>query len=514
MVKAFGAILALLVSGLTLVLVYRCGPVAPLLGQDILVRRGANASAFIQENFDPQVLDFFADELLNMRRLNLETGELFDALDELDRIYASYQPSVVFVEAEQATKLWGSLCAPEGTPWCGGLPTYWLIGHQNVSESPWCRQRSGNWVTSARVVLDSMDSLNSRDGDDAIDRHDCVKMDINKDGLVDIVCLVGADRGQGRGFNEVYLTQRGGTIRKVPTHGLQKYPSMRNRLAVALKTPSGEDLIYIATNGADRGDGSTNAHRMFKNVYKTNPGLMFQEINGPFNLYSNVDCLVAADINGDGMDDLLVCNKRNPAFIFTQSSTGSWTRVGLGSQGHLIDWQNLRVADMDGDGLVDLLVVGWGQHSVFRVFQGISTSPYFNFNNPIFQENLDYFAADLEVLDVNSDGLPDVYIVMDDRSTKGTYCAAKNRGQPNAFWGYGANPLPGWVPPNDQAPDILYIGSTDVGLSQGKKLVMEHSLPGCGFYAERFGDGQSMVLGQGNTNHAGHNFMLQWTPYP
>ena len=34
-------------------------------------------------------------------------------------------------------------------------------------------------------------------------RHDCLTFDVNKDGLKDIICVVGAFRGQGLGYNEL-----------------------------------------------------------------------------------------------------------------------------------------------------------------------------------------------------------------------------------------------------------------------------------------------------------------------
>lgn len=55
-----------------------------------------------------------------------------------------------------------------------------------------------------------------------VDRHDCKHLDVNNDGIQDIVCLVGANKAKGFGYNELYLTRSNGTLQKITYHGLQK----------------------------------------------------------------------------------------------------------------------------------------------------------------------------------------------------------------------------------------------------------------------------------------------------
>jgi hypothetical protein len=40
--------------------------------------------------------------------------------------------------------------------------------------------------------------------------------------------------------------------------------------------------------------------------------------------------------------------------------------------------------------------------------------------------------------------------------------------------------------------------------------MMEHSEPGCGHWAEAFGDKKTMILGQGEFDRVGHNLLLEW----
>ena len=124
-----------------------------------------------------------------------------------------FQPhTIVTVEQLPARRQLGSLSLPQGSPWCDGKPTYWLVGHQGDHESPWCLQVSNDtsldftnsyynysgstWALSPVAVLDTKDALND-DGKRHIDRHDCAVMDVNRDNVSDVVCGIGADSGKG-----------------------------------------------------------------------------------------------------------------------------------------------------------------------------------------------------------------------------------------------------------------------------------------------------------------------------
>jgi hypothetical protein len=48
------------------------------------------------------------------------------------------------VEHLPAKRNIGSLSHPDGSEWCQGRPTYWLIGH-DPDDSPWCQLEDGTW---------------------------------------------------------------------------------------------------------------------------------------------------------------------------------------------------------------------------------------------------------------------------------------------------------------------------------------------------------------------------------
>eukprot|EP00978_Attheya_sp_CCMP212_P021947 scaffold64619_cov46-Attheya_sp.AAC.2 len=81
---------------------------------------------------------------------------------------------------------------------------------------------------------------NKPSGPGNIDRHGCAAIDLNGDLKEDLVCTVGADGGDGVGFNEVYLTQEDGTLSKT-------YPTLREREIYPLKSFSDGSLLLLIT---------------------------------------------------------------------------------------------------------------------------------------------------------------------------------------------------------------------------------------------------------------------------
>ena len=97
------------------------------------------------------------------------------------------QPKVTLLNTSPtviATFAIGSISMPEGSPWCpGDRAAYWVLGH-DPNDRPYCQDANGEWSISTTIVLDKIDELNAVDSNN-IDRHDCVLMDVNLDGLND-----------------------------------------------------------------------------------------------------------------------------------------------------------------------------------------------------------------------------------------------------------------------------------------------------------------------------------------
>ena len=245
----------------------------------------------------------------------------------------------------------------------------------------------------------------------------------------------------------------------------------------------------------------------------------FSHVRGPWQKWTNASCAISADINRDGLDDLIVCNQKEGAFIFVQRKNGVF--------GHSIptvdksqrNWRNARVADLTGDGIPDLAVVYHSENSSFlRVFKGIKKPPYFQFRSrSYYNRRLPFAAPDLEVIDADRDGNMDLYIVQADerqRRKDGTfrrnnYCGGRLK--PARWWSGGRNrisPPDSFVPPRDIAPDLLLLGQPKTK-NRFKVVKMKHQEPGCGYFVKRF-NRRSLVLVQGGFVRPGFQLLLEW----
>jgi hypothetical protein len=186
-----------------------------------------------------------------------------------------------------------------------------------------------------------------------------------------------------------------------------------------------------------------------------------------------------------------------------------------------MDWRNARVADVTGDGIADLIVVGdKGKtinqpRSYVRIFKGLGHYPYFDMSRRgvWFERRLPYATPDVEILDVNQDGRADIYIVQADEDEEGTYCGRPF--DPSQWWGDNrAQPPKHFKPPIDEAPDLLLVAkpSATNSVPDFKWVRMNHRERGCGSLAEVYGNNYTMLLSHGNMDKPGYSGLLQWYP--
>ena len=295
------------------------------------------------------------------------------------------------------------------------------------------------------------------------------------------------------------------------------------RIAAELRHANGANLIFIGTTKRKRSDGLTNTHRMFLNL-RSGKAPYFKEVHGPWvKQHYTALCAVAADINGDGIDDLIVCKKKGFPHMYLQNRKGQFTRVPkhqyIGKKSHVGYWRNARVGRLTNDSMPDLITVegrGAGPHYL-HIFKGKKTPPYFSFENPYQIMKLPHASLDLELLDVNKDGIKDIYVSQ--ANEKRGYCAA-DKGKnilsfiPNR--GKGGMPPPNWLPPKDKALDLLLVGRMRKEELSFKKVKMKAFRGrGCVGLTRKFGsNSQSLIVAEGRAIHNGYNYLLEWGPLP
>lgn len=241
------------------------------------------------------------------------------------------------------------------------------------------------------------------------------------------------------------------------------------------------------------------------------------KVPGPWIGYYDVTCVVNADLNNDNRDDLILCNGKGQVNIFIQRVNGTFRRMSLPPSANLDRWRNVRMGRIIRKKRPSMVVTGdtkEGGHFV-HVFQPIPGPRCYDFEKPSYSASLPHAAPDLEILDVNSDGLNDVYIVQNDESSG--YCATKQQ-QMRQYWNGTAekksNPK-AWVPPVDAAVDILLVREGGAGVAF-REVAMNRDLRGCGTFARRFkpkgSSSPQLVLGNGDASHPGYHYQLEWNP--
>lgn len=332
--------------------------------------------------------------------------------------------------------------------------------------------------------------------------------------------FAGAIEGTGYGFNEVYVSQPNGTlVKKLRGHGLNRWPTMRNRVMIQLTAADdGLPLLLLGVRGKRREDGLTNVHRMFKLVpdESRQHGFFFYPHNGPWTRYTKANCAHKIDVNMDGLDDILFCQHKKVGRIFVQQPDGTFTKVPWRGK-RTKDWREGRVADVTGDGVPDLIVVGntgsqrRPEPSYIRVFRGTGVEPYFDFSRKgiWYEREMPYATPNVGIVDVNHDGVADIYVVQADEMTEGGFCAGRIYSRD--WWGSSPDPSPEFVPPPDLAPDLLLVGTGDDS-TKFDEVWMDHVIPGCGSLIEPYGNNYTMILSEASMSRPGHSVLLQWYP--
>jgi hypothetical protein len=363
---------------------------------------------------------------------------------------AQAQYSATFIESSKA---WGSVVADFNGD---GHDDIFITGH-DTDDRIWYWTATG-YKPSAQILV-------------WVDRHDCHAADFNRDGRLDMYCAVGAERGTGEGLNEVWLQDDKGVFNLLTDHGAEdRYGSARIPVVLDFNHDGYPD-IYITNERRTRADGNLSINRLFINQ---GDGAHFVEATTIATGEKGSACAVSGDVNGDGWDDLLVCDLEGPPHVYLNDQAGHFTEIFPPAAAK--KWLQVKLADMNGDGRLDLAAIVAGND--LQIWFNTGSGDYFS--TVSYQNHLAYPAKSLTIGDFNRDGRKDVYVVL------------MNSTCPGAL--------------NDLAPDVVFQGQAG---GTWKKVKTVQAYAGCGHLADTV-DGSKVMLMNGGISWVGPNYILGW----
>jgi hypothetical protein len=261
------------------------------------------------------------------------------------------------------------------------------------------------------------------------DRHDCEAADFNTDGLKDMFCSVGADRGSAAKANALYIQQPGGTFADDAYQENVVDPWGRGRYGAVLDANNdGYPDIFYGTESL-RPDGMPSMDRFYIN---TGQGSFVDDPAMGLDMNTGSLCAHTVDYNSDGWPDLLLCGETGGLHLFRNDQGHGFTDVSsiLGTSLKAVD---AAMVDINHDSRPDLITLT-GSVLADRLQNQNGTFA----KQKIILKTIKS-ARTLAVGDVNGDNNPDIYVVC---GRNGTQNAQDSLEAGNAAGGFTAMTIP------------------------------------------------------------------------
>jgi hypothetical protein len=184
------------------------------------------------------------------------------------------------------------------------------------------------------------------------DRHGCAAGDVNGDGMVDLYCMIGADRGtKQEKENELWIAHADGTYSDEAALWGVTDPQGRGRRPLLFDFNNDGLLDLYITNEGPRADGLRSENILYRNT-----GNRFVERTVEATGHWGSRCVKQGDWDRDGFRDLLVCGAQLHLFHNAGGLRTDLSDSLLGSEPADLP-REATLEDLNGDGLEDLIIV-------------------------------------------------------------------------------------------------------------------------------------------------------------
>jgi hypothetical protein len=234
------------------------------------------------------------------------------------------------------------------------------------------------------------------------DRHGCAVADYNGDGRLDVYFAIGACQGTCRTHKELWIQQPDHTfLNEAAKWGIDIVDD-RGRAPVVVT--ANHDKLPDLFTGAEKGVRYPSFSRLW-----INKGDHFELQKGPITNELGDLCSAAADIDGDGIDEIAMCTGSKGFYIFKADANGIYQiatqHFGVASYGR----KTVHFVDVNHDGKPDLATVTATRVQLFLNKGGKYPS------KPAFSLKVNN-GVDVAFGDVNGDGTPDMFVLQGDRN--------------------------------------------------------------------------------------------------
>jgi hypothetical protein len=195
------------------------------------------------------------------------------------------------------------------------------------------------------------------------DPHGCAIGDVEGNGLGDVYCTRGANRGTGRKANRLWIQTSPGVFEdQAESYGVED-PFGRGRRTTFVDIDHEESIDLFVGNGAPR----QNRHPSPNRTFLGSGGVAFTDQDLGLTRERGAECVQPVDQNRDGWDDLLVCGRRR-LYLYRNHGGARFHDVAGALDIAFRHVQSAWLTDLNADRRADLITVS---RSRVRIHVGI-----------------------------------------------------------------------------------------------------------------------------------------------